>query len=101
MVRATGRVNRPKGQIDPGGGDLFGLGKLMLPMGLRAVSHDEQTTMLEIDGDFFARDLMAKVEAALGSEADGGNCWLRAQFLFVVLMPAHSLFAFVVKIGEA
>lgn len=70
-------------------------------MGLSSAGHEEKAAVFEGDGDFFAASFVAKVEAAFGTEAEGGDSGVGAEFFFVVLMPTHALFAFLVKIGEA
>ena len=90
-----------EGEVDAGGGDFFGFGELVLPVGLGGAGHQEEAAVLKVDRDFFAVGFVAEVEAAFGSEAEGGNGGGGAELFFVILMPAHPLFAFLIEIGEA
>ena len=66
------------------------------------VEHEEEVAVFEEDGGaeggvFF----VFEVEAAGGTEAEGGDGGVRGEHGFVVAVPSHAFGAGVVKIGEA
>ena len=63
------RKHAAKGEVDAGRGDLFALGDLVLPVGLRSAAHDDEAAVLKHEGGFFAGVFAAEIETTFGTKA--------------------------------
>ncbi len=94
-------MNGAEGEVDAGLGDALRFGQLVPPVVLGGALHQQQATVGEVEG-LFERFIAAvlQVEAAGGSEAEGGDRRVLPQFWLVVAMPAHAVLAIAVEVEQ-